>query len=104
MSDTIELLEVIGSNAVLRHASSEELAQALEQANASDALKAAAKAGDGSLLSIELGPNQPKRVEHSPHAPGHEEPDRDHDHDHDHGAHPPHDPHTPDHGKPPHDR
>lgn len=84
MSNTIELLESIGKSAALRHASAEELAQVLEQADASDALKAAVRAGDISLLSVELGPNRPVRVEHSPHAPGHEEhPGHDHDHDHD---------------------
>ena len=55
MSDTIELLETIGRNAALRHASAEELALTLDQADASDALKAAAMFGDSSPLSAELG-------------------------------------------------
>ena len=98
MTDTIELLESIGSNAALRHASTEELVQALGQADASDALKAAVIAGDSTLLSVELGPNPPMRVDHSPHAPGHEE-HHEH-HDHEHREHDPHHPHQPDHGTP----
>jgi hypothetical protein len=88
MSDTIELLESIGKNAALRHASTEVLAHALDQANASDALKAAAMTGDCSPLSIELGSNHPPKTEHSPHTPGHEEePGDDDDHDHDDDDH-----------------
>lgn len=55
MADTIEWLEIIGKNAKLRHAMAEELAHTLEQADASDALKAAVIHGDGALLSAELG-------------------------------------------------
>jgi len=72
MSDTIDLLEAIGSNAGLRHASEQELAQALEQAKASDALKAAAIAGDSSLLATELG-NKLMQVNHDTHTGGHDE-------------------------------
>lgn len=105
MSDTIELLESIGKSAALRHASAEQLVHALEQADASDALKAAVIAGDISLLSVELGPNRTPRVEHSPHAPGHEEhPGHDHDHDHDHDDDDRHHPHKPDRDKPSPDR
>jgi hypothetical protein len=99
MTDTIELLESIGKNAALRDASPEELVQALDQADASDALKAAVISGDSTLLSVELGPNQPMRVDHSPHAPGHEEHP-----DHDHHEHDPHHPPKPDHGTPSPDR
>jgi hypothetical protein len=72
MSDTIELLEAIGTNAALRYASAEELAQALEQVDASEALRAAAMAGDTSLLSADLG-HKPMIVNHDIHTPGHEE-------------------------------
>ena len=55
MTDTIELLEAIGQNASLRHASSQALAAALEQAKASHALTAAVSTGDSSRLSQEFG-------------------------------------------------
>jgi hypothetical protein len=55
MLDTIELLEAIGQDATLRHASAEELTNILEQAQASRALTAAAASGDSSLLSEEFG-------------------------------------------------
>jgi hypothetical protein len=55
MLDTIELLEAIGRDASLRHASTEELTNMLEQAQASVALTAAAASGDSSRLSEELG-------------------------------------------------
>lgn len=55
MSDTIELLEAIGNDASLRHASANELATRLEQLGASEALKAAVSSGDSSHLSSELG-------------------------------------------------
>jgi hypothetical protein len=67
MSDTIDLLEAIGKNASLRHASGPELADALAQAEASEALKAAAMAGDSSLLSVELG-EKPMIVNHDVHS------------------------------------
>ena len=78
MSDTIDLLEAIGKNATLRHASGQELAQALEQADASEALKAAAMAGDSSLLSAELG-DKPMKVAHDTHTGGHEDEDEESD-------------------------
>lgn len=74
MSDTIELLETIGRDASLRHASSEELASMLEQAEASDALTAAAIHGNSSLLFAELGQvktDPPQSVQ----SPSHEEED-----------------------------
>lgn len=55
MSDTIELLETIGSDASLRHASSEALSDVLQQAQASAALTAAVVSGDSTLLFAELG-------------------------------------------------
>jgi hypothetical protein len=55
MLDTIDLLETIGKNAALRHISGLELVEVLGRADASEALKAAAMAGDSSLLSAEFG-------------------------------------------------
>ena len=55
MADTIEWLETIGKSAKLRHASTEELALALTQTDASDALKAAVMFEDRTRLSVELG-------------------------------------------------
>lgn len=55
MTDTIDLLEAIGRDASLRHASTEELTKVLEQAEASEALTAAVASGDRSGLSKELG-------------------------------------------------
>lgn len=55
MSDTIELLEAIGRDASLRHASAEELAGVLEQVQASTSLKAAVARGDSSELSQGCG-------------------------------------------------
>jgi hypothetical protein len=71
MTDTIDLLEAIGQDASLRYASAEELTNLLEQAQASEALVAAA-AGDASLLREQLGLTQnlsPQVVQN----PGHEE-------------------------------
>jgi len=78
MSDTIELLEAIGRDASLRHASSVELADVLRQSKASEALTAAVASGDSSLLAEELGHKvnyQPQGVQH----PGYEEDEADHD-------------------------
>ncbi len=72
MADTLELLEAIGQDASLRHASAEELAKILEQAQASEALVAAAASGDVLLLLRELGLTQnlsPQVTQN----PGHEE-------------------------------
>lgn len=55
MTDTIELLEAIGQNASLRHASSQALTAALEDAKASQALTTAISTGDTSHLSREFG-------------------------------------------------
>lgn len=80
MSDTIDLLNAIGQNATLRHASADELAPILEQAKASEALKSAVAAGDSSLLFEELG-HKPNHAPQITNAPGHEEDEPDHDGD-----------------------
>jgi len=72
MSNTIDLLEAIGKNAALRHASAETLADALAGEGASESLLAAVRQGDSSLLSAELG-HHPLRVNHDAHTGGHEE-------------------------------
>lgn len=90
MRDTVELLEAIGRDAKLRHASPEELAKALEAANASAGVRELAANGDGTTLTKELGLVQ-MHVEHMSQTAGHEGHDDDHDHhhhhddDHDHG-------------------
>ncbi|APG06435.1 hypothetical protein BJI69_08170 [Luteibacter rhizovicinus DSM 16549] len=74
MSDTIELLEAIGRDASLRHASSEHLANVLQESQASAGLTAAVASGDSSLLSEELGHKHmdlPQIVQ----VPGHDEDD-----------------------------
>ena len=58
MTDTIELLEAIGSDASLRYAPAEELKAVLEQAQASDELAEAVVLGDGAPLRAELGLQQ----------------------------------------------
>ena len=55
MSDTIELLDAIGCDASLRHASAAELAGVLERVQASTYLKEAVAAGGTAGLSRELG-------------------------------------------------
>ena len=87
MSDTIELLEAIGKDAHLRRASAEKLVDTLEQADASDVLKAAVLAADSALLAAEFG-HQPMRVDQHTNTPGHEEEDPDHDDDQDHPSQP----------------
>lgn len=57
MSNTIELLETIGRDASLRHASRESLTQALDGMDANDGLKLAASSGDRGHLVQELGGN-----------------------------------------------
>jgi len=77
MTDTIELLEAIGRDASLRHASAEDLTGMLEQAQASGALKAAVASGDRMLLSEELG-NEPLAPPQTTLGPAHEdEPEQD---------------------------
>jgi hypothetical protein len=72
MTDTIDLLEAIGRDASLRHASPEELTKTLEQAQASEALTAAVASGDCSHLSKELG-NREIAPPQSTQMPGFEE-------------------------------
>lgn len=55
MLDTIEMLEAIGRDASLRHASAHDLTALLEEAHASKALTAAVSSGDSSQLFAELG-------------------------------------------------
>lgn len=55
MSNTIELLEAIGRNASLRHASGEDLVQALNGWQASEPLLRAARSGDSGELTQEFG-------------------------------------------------
>lgn len=55
MTDTIELLEAIGSDASLRRATAEELADVLGRAQASLALQDAVVQGDRTLLAAEFG-------------------------------------------------
>lgn len=55
MLDTIDMLETIGSDASLRHATPGELSAFLERAHASPALTSAAASGDSSELFAELG-------------------------------------------------
>ena len=79
MSDTIELLESIGRDASLRHASGEELSHMLEQSDAPEPLRTAVAAGDSSRLSQELG-NKPMHATHVTQEPCHEdEPGQDDD-------------------------
>lgn len=72
MTDTIDLLEAIGRDASLRHASTEELGTILAQANASEALTAAVASGDSSQLSKEFG-NMEQLSPQSVDSPAHEE-------------------------------
>jgi hypothetical protein len=72
MLDTIELLDTIGRDASLRHASAEDLTNMLQHAQASEALIDASAHGDGSLLFAELGQKQNEKVQ-STQSPAHEE-------------------------------
>jgi hypothetical protein len=64
MSHTIELLETIGRDASLRHASAEELSQVLTGLQASEALRQAAISGDESHLATELGHRDTRSPNH----------------------------------------
>lgn len=55
MSDTIDLLETIGSDSALRHASPWVLAQMLEAEDASEGLQQYVASGDSTKLAAELG-------------------------------------------------
>lgn len=84
MTNTIELLETIGRDASLRHASVENLIQELDERNASASLKLAAASSNRSHLAQELGQriNMVVQVNHNPGAPDEDEehgPDRDDD-------------------------
>ena len=83
MRDTVELLEAIGRDAKLRHASSQELVQALEAADASAGLRELAANGDSTTLTKELGLVQ-MHVEHRSQTGGHEGDGHDDHHDHHH--------------------
>lgn len=65
MRDTIDLLEVVGRDASLRHASGEHLVRVLEGMQATEALKQAARSASGSPLTEELGPRN-VQVTHTP--------------------------------------
>ncbi len=69
MTDTIDLLDSIGKNATLRHASKKDLAHELERMHACDLLKQAAASGDASSLRIELGAEEQKVVQSPPGPP-----------------------------------
>lgn len=68
MTNTIELLESIGSDASLRHASAEDLERTLETMHASDALRRAVTTGEPQHLKIELG-HKERPVNHNPPPP-----------------------------------
>lgn len=72
MSDTIDLLETIGQSAALRHATTDELIDTLDQAGASEGFRTAVESGDISRLSAELG-RTPMEVDHTTQTPAHEE-------------------------------
>jgi hypothetical protein len=93
MKDTIELLESIGRDASLRHASTEKLIDTLAQAQATAALTAAVASGDHSPLWEELG-YQPFCTPQTTLGPAHEEDEPDYD---DGGE--PYSPPAPDQGK-----
>ncbi|GGA29898.1 hypothetical protein [Dyella nitratireducens] len=75
MIDTLDLLEAIGRDASLRHASTEELTSALVQAQASEALTAAVASGDSSRLFEEFGHMQNEPPQSGNHPFHEEEPD-----------------------------
>lgn len=72
MSDTIELLEAIGRDASLRHASSDELTRVLQDAKASDVLRTAVSLGDSTVLAAEFGQNTNQQPQASQ-TPGYDE-------------------------------
>lgn len=69
MTNTIELLEAVGKDASLRHASGEQLAQALGGMDASTGLKMAAASGDSRHIAQELG-SHANKVNNNPHNGG----------------------------------
>jgi hypothetical protein len=72
MRDTIDILDNIGRDASLRHASAESLAGVLQQAQASQHLKMAVASGDRTLLSGEFG-DKTMYMPQVSQVPGHEE-------------------------------
>lgn len=74
MTDTIELLETIGSDASLRYAQADALKALLEQAQASVELAEAVALGDGAPLRKELKLQETTQVQQM-HAPGHDDED-----------------------------
>lgn len=68
MSNTIDLLNNVGSDASLRHAKPEDLVASLAQMQASEELKHAAMSGNKSHLAQELGSKVNMAVEsaHNP--------------------------------------
>ncbi|MFK2877131.1 hypothetical protein [Rhodanobacter hydrolyticus] len=74
MTDTIELLEAIGSDASLRYAQADELNAVLKQTQASVELRVAVTLGDGAPLRDEFGLQQMPQTPQT-HAPGHQDDD-----------------------------
>lgn len=74
MTDTIELLIVIGSDASLRYAPPGELKYVLDKAGASVELKMAVTKGDGAPLRVELKLQETTQVQQT-HAPGRDDED-----------------------------
>ncbi len=72
MSNTIELLDSIGRDATLRHASTPELERALDRMHASPGLRMAAASGRREPLFKELGSqaNVAVQVNQNPHNGG----------------------------------
>lgn len=66
MTDTIELLEAIGSDASLRHARADELKCALEQVQASGRLVTAVAEGNSALLREGYGLHQAPQITQAP--------------------------------------
>lgn len=85
MSNTIELLETIGRNASLRHASGDDLAQNLIGMQASPELLQAATSGDSTYLEKELGHRNMKSTK-NPTQGGYEEDDDDDDDEENEGS------------------
>lgn len=80
MLDTIDMLEAIGQDAMLRYAPGDELVKDPALTDASDALKAAVSTGDRSELSTELGVRVMEATQVSQ-RPGREEEEPDHEED-----------------------
>jgi hypothetical protein len=65
MSNTIELLESIGRNAALRHATREELLRVLQAMDAGEHLRRAVVTGEREHLQSELGEQGANKVNHN---------------------------------------